>query len=311
MVKRSHVAIGAALIAFALLPATASATFPGRNGMLVAMFSAYPTSHSSDPRATFEGIDSNGSARRIYYCTEFVGNCGQNAGNPSISSNGRELAFNGGIETDSYINQEQITLLRFGKFGLTLVPFTTSNENENDFEPAWIPGHNAFVFSVGGLGKPALDSEAPNGHGRHTVVNGAAMHAEVSPNGQTVLYDQGSSIWSASLSGGTPTEVVSKGLSPSWAPNGKRIAYVSSGAVYVSGAAGGGPRKLAPRGSDPVWSPDGKLIAYAILSGGQTSSLTIRIFTRPAGGGRARLLLTEHLLEGSSFGGMDWQALSG
>ncbi len=296
----------------AIVPGAAQATFPGHNGMLVALFSGFTSKGGSTERATFVGIEPGGQARRIYYCTEFVGNCGQSVENPSISPNGNELAFDGIIETDSYVTQNQITLLRFGKFGLKLVRFTTSSEEENDTAPSWISGHNAFVFSASssyGGPSPRLDSENADGTGVSVLIHGAAHQPEVSPDGHTVLYDQGASIWSVAINGGTPTMVVASGSDPSWAPDGKRIAYVSGGAVYVANDTGAGARRLAPKGSRPVWSPDGKLIAYAIVSGG---GATTRIYTRPANGGPARLTFTERISPaGIGFGGMDWQAVSG
>jgi Tol biopolymer transport system component len=296
----------------AIAPGAAQATFPGHNGMLVALFSSFAGKGGSAERATFVGIEPNGRARRIYYCTEFVGNCGQSVENPSVSPDGKELAFDGIIETSSYITQNQITLLRFGKFGLKVVPFTTSSEEENDTAPAWIPGRNGFVFSASssyGGPSPRLDSENAGGSGLSVLVHGTAYQPEVSPDGRTVLYDHGPSIWDVGISGGIPTMVVSSGSNPSWAPNGKRIAYVSGGAVYVASATGAGAHQLAPKGSRPVWSPDGKLIAYAVVSGG---GKTTRIYTRPANGGVTRLMFTERISPvGIGFGGMDWQAVSG
>jgi Tol biopolymer transport system component len=301
--------IGAVAVLSASLPAAAHATFPGKNGMIVALFDSY---RGSNYHAIFEGVEPNGHASRIYFCTEFVGNCGAGIENPSISSDGKVLAFDATIETYSYISQSQITLLRFGKFGLTLVPFTSQSEEEYDTTPAWIPRQNAFVFSAywsyAGP-SPSLDSEKTGGGSvRQLVSHCKCTHPEVSPNGLTVLYDKGPALWTTGIGGGTPTIVAAHGSHGSWSPNGKQIAFVSGGSVYVADPTGGGRRRLASKAFDPVWSPNGRLIAYAVNV--KTQGLKTEIFTRPSMGGKAHLLYAEKLRSASSrFGGMDWQAI--
>jgi len=310
--RLTTVIVGAIAGLAVLLPAAARATFPGKNGMIVALFSNF--GYGNDARAIFEGIQPNGHGRRIYWCTEFVGGCGDQIENPSISPDGKQLAFDGGIETDSYINQNEITLLRFGKFGLEVLPFASNSSSENDAAPSWVKGQNKVVFGVSsddGSVDAGLESEGLNGKGAKLVVAcGNCGQPAVSPNGLRMLYDNGSALWGAEIDGSNQTLVAADGSDGSWAPNGKRIAFVSGGSVYVSTPASGAPRLLAIKASDPVWSPNGRLIAYAVNGTTKGGGLVERLFTRPSGGGKAHRLFTETIKAGgSTFGGMDWQAL--
>jgi len=304
--RKFVIAVGAMAMAVALaaLPAGASATFPGRNGMLVALF-------NSATRATIEGIAPGGGHHVVYSCSEDGDSCDFQIENPSVSPNGRELAFDGLVYTDSYYTQSEVTLLAIGKQSLSFVPFSSSAYSQMETAPAWIPGGKTFVFALGnenGGPVPSCDTETTIGTHVTNVIKGFCNHPDVAPDGKSLLYDTGSGLWSAGIDGSNPTLVMAHASRPSWAPNGKRIAFVSGGAVYVSSSTGADRRRLASRGSDPVWSPNGKLVAYAILSGGGD---TTRICVRPSGGGLPRLVFTKAKKSGDTFAGMDWQALGG
>jgi Tol biopolymer transport system component len=297
-------AAGVGLVVLALaavLPASAAATFPGRNGMVLALF-------DSATRATIEGIEPSGGGHVVYACTMDGDSCDFQIEFPSISPNGRELAFDGMIYTDSYYTQSEITLLRIGKRSLSFVPFSSSSVSQMETAPSWLPSANTFVFAMGyedGGPAPSCNTETTGGEHDTKVIKGGCDHPAVAPDGTSILYDHDSGVWSAGIDGSNPTLVMADASRPSWAPNGKRIAFVSGGAVYVSSPTGADRRQLAPRGSDPVWSPDGKLIAYAVNRG------RMRIDVRPAGGGAPRQLFIEPKRSENTFAGMDWQALGG
>ena len=106
--------------------------------------------------------------------------------------------------------------------------------------------------------------------------------AQISPDGRRVAYvvsqiDKDAnrskrSIWSVSVSGGDPQELIASPKnddSPRWSRDGKYIAFLSSrdGApqIFVAGADGSNPRKVTnmPEGiGDFIWSPDGRSFAY-------------------------------------------------
>src|SRR5262245_24999552 len=106
--------------------------------------------------------------------------------------------------------------------------------------------------------------------------------AQISPDGRKVAYvvsqiDKDAnrskrSIWSVSVSGGGPQELIASPKnddSPRWSRDGKYIAFLSSrdGApqIFVADADGSNHRKVTnmPEGvADFIWSPDGRSFAY-------------------------------------------------
>jgi dipeptidyl aminopeptidase/acylaminoacyl peptidase len=100
----------------------------------------------------------------------------------------------------------------------------------------------------------------------------------ISPEGKQVAWvensKEGSAIFIAATSGGTPRRVTAGGGSESavaWSPDSKQVAFLSDAGnpgqpqIYVVNAAAGTPRKLTSvKGflASPGWSPDGKTIAF-------------------------------------------------
>jgi Tol biopolymer transport system component len=93
-----------------------------------------------------------------------------------------------------------------------------------------------------------------------------------SPDGQTILYSEGScdspgELFTVPAAGGTPHDLGLVGSNPAWGPS--RIAYEGTGGLWTANPDGSDPVKVATKGGQPAWSSDGRL-AYRIGRFGTT-----------------------------------------
>ncbi|HEX7123709.1 MAG TPA: protein kinase, partial [Gemmatimonadaceae bacterium] len=115
-----------------------------------------------------------------------------------------------------------------------------------------------FVRQVGG-GEPRLLTQS---------VGGAQRTPRWSPDGQTITFLVGQSLYAAPALGGTARMVWNAGdyefASPVLSPDGQRVAWAEQSAIHVASVSGGERRKLADAHypSFLVWSPDGRHLAY-------------------------------------------------
>jgi Tol biopolymer transport system component/tRNA A-37 threonylcarbamoyl transferase component Bud32 len=129
-----------------------------------------------------------------------------------------------------------------------------------------------------------------------------------SPDGQRIAYhsQKDGGIWIIPSSGGDPKQLTEFGTHPGWSPDGKQIVFQSypltdlgAGArilppstLWLVSPEGGEPQQITqvgiPAGGHgaPVFSPDGKHIAFEVDDYNFNS-----IWTMPAGGGEAKLIL--------------------
>ncbi len=105
----------------------------------------------------------------------------------------------------------------------------------------------SFDFSTGGF-----------------IGDGAAVHAEWSPDGATLAYEEGEEIRLFDIASGS-SKTLAKGVSPSWSPDGKRIAFQSPDwlAALITPE---GKRMDWPIGRHHIsgrvgWSPDGRFVS--------------------------------------------------
>lgn len=109
---------------------------------------------------------------------------------------------------------------------------------------------------------------------------GSWMSLDVSPDGQTIVFDLLGDLYTLPIAGGAATRITS-GLAfdhmPRWSPDGKQIAFLSdrSGAknLWVMSVDGRDTTQLSKATDDlfvsPEWTPDGKYVAVTrTVSGG-------------------------------------------
>ena len=119
------------------------------------------------------------------------------------------------------------------------------------------------------------DVNAPPGEARTVhidVSEGTWMSLDVSPDGQTIVFDLLGDIYRLPIAGGE-AEAIHSGLSwsiqPRFSPDGREIAFISDAGggdnIWIMGADGSDPRQLTHEDfrllNNPWWSPDGQYIA--------------------------------------------------
>lgn len=109
---------------------------------------------------------------------------------------------------------------------------------------------------------------------RFTTTKGTWISLDVSPDGQTLVFDLLGDLYTLPITGGTATRLTSglaHDMQPRFSPNGKQVVFVSDRSgdenVWLVNAAGGEPWPLTT-GDDmiyesPVWTPDGNYIVVS------------------------------------------------
>jgi Tol biopolymer transport system component len=110
---------------------------------------------------------------------------------------------------------------------------------------------------------------------RFAATKGTWMSLDVSPDGQTIVFDLLGDIYTLPIAGGKATRLT-HGLAydyqPRWSPDGKRLAFVSDRTggenLFTMAADGGDVRQVSPVGNynsylSPEWTPDG---GYLVVS---------------------------------------------
>lgn len=140
-----------------------------------------------------------------------------------------------------------------------------------------------------------------------------------SPDGKTIVFKKGPSLYAANADGSNVNTLVATPEAstkafyvigfPAWSPDGKQLAFVRTnlmsmdrgGVVQIADADGTGARTLAAAGYNegisPSWSPDGKQIVFA-----GARDQRYGIWTVPSSGGAPKLLI-----EGLSYAMPSWR----
>jgi TolB protein len=138
----------------------------------------------------------------------------------------------------------------------------------------------AFAHVVGGSG--SIDLVDRDGSHRRTLVQRvSAQHLAWSPDGTSLAYDSGESIWRVDLSGGAPVRLTAddpardiESWQPSWSPDGKTIAYsrfqtcFRCTAIWLINSDGTSPRQIYDtfQARRPMFSPDGTKLALSLAN---------------------------------------------
>ncbi len=141
---------------------------------------------------------------------------------------------------------------------------------------------------------------------RFTTDEGTWISLDLSPDGQTIVFDMVGDLYSMPITGGQATRLTSGmayDMQPRFSPDGERIVFVSDRSgdnnVWLMPAAGGEPTQLSKGvGSyflSPEWMPDGK---YVIVSRSYTTVEKLWLYhvdggtglEMVGGGGGARML---------------------
>ncbi|MBY0436175.1 MAG: hypothetical protein K2U26_18940, partial [Cyclobacteriaceae bacterium] len=112
----------------------------------------------------------------------------------------------------------------------------------------------------------------------YTVDEGTWVSLDISPNGQTIVFELVGDIYKMSITGGKALPIAT-GLAfqsqPRYSPDGKSITYISdeSGSenIWVAAADGSNPQNISkltrPFFVSPEWSADGKMIYATVVDG--------------------------------------------
>jgi TolB protein len=300
---------GVCLCAYAALLAAApaaSASFPGRNGLLAfALVDPDPPG----PSALYVDRPFGGPRRQILDCNS-LGLCPQ--GNKASSSpDGSTIAFDpqlgGSIalvgfngsnpQTISVPSVDQVASVAWSPNGRSFVLAATSDSAPNGdiFTGAIVPGG----FLTRRLGFPGAGDPDWSTNNRIAVEQPLNPNNPANPNNQIVA---------ANPDGSGRQQLTGRGgLDPSWSPHGGFLAFTRAGQIYTmrvpSRGSGRGLRRLTRRGGfNPTWSPDGRWLAFERV----TRPGQISIYVMRTNGTGLRLVTRTNFFE---FSQIAWQPL--
>jgi Tol biopolymer transport system component len=262
--RRTVILIAALL---ALLPASANAAFPGRNGAIVYGYDE-GSSVWDDQLGDANYAEKSIRAFAGRYESRFITGCseiylsesaclGQSFSDPAFSPDGGRMVLDAGAS---------LALVDFDGSDLRLLPA----HGEDDGTPAFSPRGSRLVFGSG----------AP-------IRTGRRSHR---------------SVWISDVDGGDARRLV-EGDAPVWSSRGW-IAFVRQRAVYRIRPNGTGLKLLVRNSTAPEWSPDGRRLAVSYR--GEWNHRTGRVIRRggvilmDADGRRAHLLRGKGAMESAN-----------
>lgn len=264
MARASRILVVLAFVASgaAIVPASASATFPGGNGRI-----AFTYGPSSGQPTSIYTADPNGSGLRMLT---------NDGGQPSWSADGRRIVF---IRNEGADGQTDIFSMNANGGGLRRITDTPTYE----LYPSLSPGGSRIVFQRYTLTPIAIRrdrivSMRLDGSDRQTLATKAWGDPEYSPDGRRIVYVGGgkAGIWVMARNGTHKrrlTREESANLfysSPHWDPSGERIAFnrcegpcTDEDALVVHADGPPGIRYMQCVGDGPVFAPSGGRLAFA------------------------------------------------
>lgn len=278
-----------ACLLLAVVPCTALAAFPGRDGLLVVQ--------PARGRGLIVVGASGRNARHL--CVSSAGCDG--ATDPVWSPDGSEILF----EAPAPLSQSSggISFQGPPSPASDLVPFVVYADGScfacavpalfPESYPSWGPenhpgflsdGQLAVSFEEYGAPPELLGSVGVDGIGfRPFHVSGSWQQAAWSAHGELAAVravGRRPEVFLIDPASGSVRRLTRRGAdSPDWSPDGRRLAVVHAGWIEIIGLRGGPPRRLV-RGGAPAWSPDGRKLAFVDPHG--------RLFVISARGGKPR-----------------------
>jgi Tol biopolymer transport system component len=244
----------AAVVLTLVATGSATATFPGHNGLIA-------FASDRDPLLLHPQIFSlnvrGGQPRNL-------GASATDDSEPAPSPDGKLIAFS---------RRSDIWLMNTDGSGQRLLA-------RGGNHPTWSPNGRRIAFNGGGPGECPPEAYRC-GHlvavwtirvdgsdlRRHET---ATRNATWSPSGRRIAYEgaidpYGSAhgIRVANADGTNARWVARRGSQPAWSPSGRLIAYSGNRGIEVVRPDGTGRRRLAARGWFPTWAPRGNRLAYA------------------------------------------------
>jgi WD40-like Beta Propeller Repeat len=162
---------------------------------------------------------------------------------------------------------------------------------DNVSRPSWSADGKTIVYSASTSGQTEIHLVATDGsedrtvHSEDAAGTFAIFSADVSPDGQMILFDRGTDagfdifVMNVDGSDARPLTTTGTDYNPDWSPDGTKIAFTRQEApatsnIFVMNADGTKVQRLTDGGSDatyqdPHWAPDGSKMAYeAGVTGG-------------------------------------------
>ena len=141
-------------------------------------------------------------------------------------------------------------------------------------EPPALPAPPAAAAAAEPAEPPKWDVQNPPGPSRDVpidVTRGTWMSLDVSPDGQTIVFDMLGDIYVMPVSGGEARAIASGvawDMQPKWSPDGRHIAFTSDRAggdnIWIMEADGSNPTQVSKESfrlvNQPEWSPDGEFL---------------------------------------------------
>ncbi|MEX0691362.1 MAG: amidohydrolase family protein [Gemmatimonadales bacterium] len=128
-----------------------------------------------------------------------------------------------------------------------------------------------------------------------TTSEGTWISVDVSPNGQTIVFDLAGDLYTMPIAGGQATRITSGAAfdgQPRYSPDGRLIAFTSdrdgTEQVWLVEADGSHPRKLSGGTAlyaSPEWTPDGQYVVVSRGVGAIASRFELQMYHKDGGGG--------------------------
>jgi len=210
-------------------------------------------------------------------------------GHPSLSRDGRRLAYSTFLENPDVVLLDVVTRKEQRIGGL-----------REEYSPVFCPDSRGLVFVSNRLGgrfdlwAQPIGPDGPFGPPRRLTDHpGSASHPTCSPDGRWVAYHRvlgrQRNIWVVPTESGNSmqfTSDVAADILPDWSPDGSRLAFASERGggfhIWVQPIADGRPAGTARAVTSgdrvdiaPAWSPDGRAIAFIGSSTGDEDEVWI------------------------------------